>query len=1440
MIKTATMVVCTLLVITSFSSVLVAQERNDYELDKQQTSHDSYNCDVGLLGDRRDKEKFDDSKPFLPIHEMKEENRDLWESAPSNETPKYDPGSVLVKFTPDVDVSTADKALAAVEMITKNADAPFADVSSVKPLLSKEVLAKFLDKKSRFGLNRWVAITFDKRDIDILSEIEKYKDELNIEYAQPNYIMKTCLTPNDPYYSSSGSWGQDYPDLYGMHIINASDAWNITTGSHDVVVAVVDTGVDYMHEDITANMWINEDEIPGNGIDDDSDGFVDNIYGADFAYGDGDPMDWFGHGTHCAGTIAAVGNNTLGVVGMNWQAKIMAVKGLDDSGSGWIDDLADAIVWAADNGADVISNSWGPDYRNPSDPVIEDAVRYAYNKGCVLVFAAGNNNDDVQYYSPANMDEVIAVAATDYNDEKAEFSNWGEKIDVCAPGVDVLSTMPDDSFIGVNYPSLKVSDGYWRLSGTSMACPHVSGLAALLLGVYCPHSEVAERIISNADNIDALNPGYEGLLGSGRINAYQALPQFEHNVGVFSLDVPSHVKSHEMIYVNTTIFNNGQNNETNVLVILRINGSPVDSATISSFIRYTTRDVSFIWTPPGAGRYMVTINVTITDAVEDKYMDNEKSKMVNIGVLNNNTGRLFDTIQEAIDAPDTEDGHTIVVPCGTYHENVVIYKGISLVGADRYPTIIEGNEFADSIVHIISTYFVNISQFTLRNGAMGVYIESSLNTTVMDMMISNNTEGGIYLNLSDNSSITGNEIFGNTWRIQSTSFSSNARISHNCIHNNIHNNYDIAYGVGITIDSSSNNIVTENEIIGNFKGLTIDFGSTYNLIYHNTFNNTLNAFDAGIDNQWDTGYCGVCQCGGNQWSDYNGSDEFSGPGQNELGPDGIGDVPYNISGGSSQDKYPLMYPLDALVINLYTGEGFSIIQDAIDDPDTEDGHTIVVKSGTYYENIVINKAITLMGEDCHTTIIDSQGVGDVVHISTDRVNMTGFTIQKSASYNIGIFVESDYNTVSDNIITDNFFGIWLEGSYNTIKECISYKNKHIGIFLWYSSNNSIKDCTSYWNDYAGIYLQNSSNNSVTDCTSYWQFHGIKLAQSSNNNIANCIAYRTRWADIYLVYSSNNSITNCDLSRSYRVEGGDLGAGIGLCHSCDNIITNCYSHDNILGIRLWSSSNNNIISRSDITNNGDDVSIYDSSGNILSGNTISTNNDDMTYAYDYEGVILVNSSNNIISGNTITNDITYDWHISSYHGIVLSDASNNTISGNNITNTNDEVPDIYGIHITDSSDNNLIYHNNFIDNPQNAYDECMNTWDDGYTSGGNYWSNYDEPYEGAYDVNGDGRVDAPYRIPGDGTYDRYPLMYPWNETMVEPPLPLCGDVNADGKITSADVVYLINYLFVRGPAPIPLCTGDCNADSVSNIADVVYLINYLFTGGPAPDGYCCAS
>jgi len=322
--------------------------------------------------------------------------------------------------------------------------------------------------------------------------------------------------PDDANFSKL--WGMDH---FGDRDIDAVEAWKMFTGdsSRGIVVAVIDTGIDYTHPDLKDRMWVNPNEIPDNGIDDDNNGIVDDVHGADFANSDGDPMDDQMHGTHCSGTIAGSGNNGLGVAGVTWQGvRLMALKFLSASGGGRTSDAIKALNYAVAMGARLTSNSWGG---GGSSSAMRVAIERAERAGMLFVAAAGNeasNNDEVGSY-PANYpsSSIISVASTTFKGKLSSFSNYGETmVDVAAPGSQILSSVPNGK--------------YASLSGTSMACPHVSGLAALVW-LYRPRlsaHQVKEIILNSAVKQHSLkgSSATEGIINARRAlalaSAYEA------------------------------------------------------------------------------------------------------------------------------------------------------------------------------------------------------------------------------------------------------------------------------------------------------------------------------------------------------------------------------------------------------------------------------------------------------------------------------------------------------------------------------------------------------------------------------------------------------------------------------------------------------------------------------------------------------------------------------------------------------------------------------------------------------------------------------------------------------------------------------------------------------------------------------------------------------
>jgi subtilisin family serine protease len=359
--------------------------------------------------------------------------------------------------------------------------------------------------------------------------ISQLKQDPNVEIAEPNYIYHATKTPNDPLFGQL--WGMNNSGQNNGRAgldIGALQAWEIEKGSKNVVVAIIDTGIDYTHEDLKENMWVNQKEYNGKPqVDDDGNGFVDDIYGYNFAGNTGDPMDDFGHGTHCAGTIGAKGDNNIGVAGVNWNVRLMAVKFLDASGSGTLDNALKSIDYATKMGAVIDSNSWGGGGQSET---LQAAIQRARDKGILFVAAAGNDgsdNDQSPTY-PANypVDNVVAVAAIDsagntvftHDDGSAWWgTNFGKTtVHVAAPGHLILSTVPK--------ANAEISDpsGYKAISGTSMATPHVSGVAALLKAhePKLSYLEIKNRLVATAAPLAGLR---SKTISGGVVNAYYAL-----------------------------------------------------------------------------------------------------------------------------------------------------------------------------------------------------------------------------------------------------------------------------------------------------------------------------------------------------------------------------------------------------------------------------------------------------------------------------------------------------------------------------------------------------------------------------------------------------------------------------------------------------------------------------------------------------------------------------------------------------------------------------------------------------------------------------------------------------------------------------------------------------------------------------------------------------
>ena len=347
------------------------------------------------------------------------------------------------------------------------------------------------------GYNRAAGYAVVETPLDSRDWADEIESADHITYAEPDWQLTAAdLTPKDP------SWR----DLWGMKKVQAPTAWQASTGSRDIVVAIIDSGIDYTHEDLEGQMWVNPDEDLSTPGDDDGNGWHNDVHGIDCANDDADPADDTGHGTHVAGTIGAAANNGAGVAGAAWNVKLMALKFLGADGVGYTSDAIQCLYYAIAEGAHITNNSWG----GPSfSRTLQNAISYAGERDQLFVAAAGNDglDTDVTPHYPAayDLDNVVSVAASTSDDQLAGFSNYGAgSVDLAAPGVRILSTVPG---------------GYAYYSGTSMATPHVTGAAVLALAMDpALRSNVTALRAALLENVDPV-AGLGGKVATGgRLN----------------------------------------------------------------------------------------------------------------------------------------------------------------------------------------------------------------------------------------------------------------------------------------------------------------------------------------------------------------------------------------------------------------------------------------------------------------------------------------------------------------------------------------------------------------------------------------------------------------------------------------------------------------------------------------------------------------------------------------------------------------------------------------------------------------------------------------------------------------------------------------------------------------------------------------------------------
>lgn len=422
------------------------------------------------------------------------------------QSPTAAPKELIVKFKPEAVQSSVAQRTSSLTQLRQSYD-----IEEAGRLFREQALSR---KGSR--LQGIYKLTLpNQRDLEEMAE--SLRQNPAVEYVQPNHVRRIHAATDDPLFAQQRA----------LEIIAAEDAWRLQTATPDIIVGVIDTGIDYEHEDLRDALWLNAGEdLNGNGavdasdfngIDDDGNGFIDDIRGWDFvdapAFPDGgdfrtpdnDPDDEHGHGTTVAGVIGATANNGVGIAGLAYGSRIMNLRAGTSLGFLEEDDVASAIVYAVDNGARVINMSFGD---VAASPLLQDVMRYAYHHNCVLIASAGNANTDAIFY-PSGFPETISVGATNFDDLRAGFSNYGSSVDIVAPGVNILTT--------------QTGNRYGRFSGTSASAPLVSGLAALLLSKTPELSNEAVRGLLTSTTEDLGDTGWDNVYASGRINAFKAL-----------------------------------------------------------------------------------------------------------------------------------------------------------------------------------------------------------------------------------------------------------------------------------------------------------------------------------------------------------------------------------------------------------------------------------------------------------------------------------------------------------------------------------------------------------------------------------------------------------------------------------------------------------------------------------------------------------------------------------------------------------------------------------------------------------------------------------------------------------------------------------------------------------------------------------------------------
>ena len=1105
----------------------------------------------------------------------------------------------------------------------------------------------------------------------VLDTISKLREDPRVLYAEPDYIVTTNNIPNDTlfdYQWALNNYGQTggTPDAD----INAIDAWNITTGSRDVVVAIIDSGVDYTHMDLADNMWTNTAELYGiPDFDDDGNGYVDDIYGIDAFNDDSNPMDDYFHGTHCAGTIGGVGNNGKNVSGVCWNVSMMALKFTNNLGGGTLSDAIECIEYMInmkENGVNIkiASNSWGG---GGYSQALYDAIAECRDHDILFVAAAGNAGANADYTNtlfPAAYDltNIISVAATDHNDSLARFSNYGSAcVDVAAPGVDILSTLPNNNS--------------GNCSGTSMATPHVAGLASLISSFnpnYTYHN-IKNLIMSSVDIIPGLD---NKLITNGRINAYSAL-NFTPPSSTMRLLVHSPG--------DTNILAKGF--PTLVSALLSDGINPICGASI--MVEFTTSEppiylyddgtgvdqeandgyYSGFWYPGYNGNVNLTfiasssgynniysftsVNVisgnnihenTITlcnngirlERSTSNTISNNNISYCNKGVWldyandnnvleNNITNSLYGIYEYGVYSTYGNFINTTNLSTsphwGNTLQNNTLYNctlGISLMYA-VFSTIIGNNiTYCDNGISLtISDRNRILGNSLFANNYDGIFLSNAMANEVISNTIDSSTNSGIYAELSTENIILNNSVLNNDFGIYFVE-SSNNLISRNNVSfnvqygiylsNNANNNTIIANTasnnlVGIYLESSNSNTIANNTASGNEEGIIFEFSSNNTIQNNNAFSN----FYDGI---------------------YLSSSNY-----NNILNNTVMDNLFGIYIDNSIDN--------TIANNIVSNNGNGITLYA--SPSNTLAYNEITSNhdyGIYIDNMEnYNDSVILLNNTVNGTL-----AGPGIRVLGARVNITGNEVRENRGS--GIVLENSKGEIAHNAIFRNHKPRPYQppgGPFTGIEVLNSAD-------IWIHHNNVS------WNDY-NIDLVNSRNvliewNTIVDESAVTELYPVgspppRGVRSRDSEMT--LANNTFYGCIYSVEILNaNETTKLANNIFLPLDGQQLfhEAGIYLMNASVLIQENTF--DGIGGIAIWCTEG------SDAQIVGNTISNCNETGIYCNASSPTINNNTITF--NYHGIYCENGANAIIRYNNITGNVHYG--VINVDSAVLVDATYN--------------------------------------------------------------------------------------------------------------------------------------------------------------------------------------